>query len=144
MAYIKIYDRNAAMERLDEVKKEAGTYSRDQYTEESYGDLQAALQAAELLTVDNATTAQISAAADQLEAAIKGLVKKDVEVREGTDPAIAYFVDAGSYDPSQTAEGDLFGTLNSVTDQEYGQDSVTGYAWGTLERPFAFPVPNRE
>ncbi|MEE0419151.1 MAG: InlB B-repeat-containing protein [Lachnospiraceae bacterium] len=130
VAYIKIYDRNAAMERLDEVKKEAGTYSRDQYTEESYGDLQAALQAAELLTVDNATTAQISAAADQLEAAIKGLVKKDVEVREGTDPAIAYFVDAGSYDPSQTAEGDLFGTLNSVTDQEYGQDSVTGYAWG--------------
>ena len=77
--------------------------------------------------------AQISAATDQLEAAIRGLVKKDVEVREGTDPAIAYFVDAGSYDPSQTAEGDLFGTLNSVTDQEYGQDSVTGYAWGYLD-----------
>ena len=130
VAYIKIYDRNAAMQQLDEVRTEAGTYSRNKYTEESYGRLETAMQEAELLTVETATSAQISAAKDALEAAIRGLVKKDVEVREGTDPVIAYFVDAGSYDPSQPAEGDLFGIYNSVTDQEYGQDSVTGYAWG--------------
>ena len=42
------------------------------------------------------------------------------------DPAIAYFVDAGDQDPSTVNEGETLGIYNSVTDQIFGEDPVTG------------------
>ena len=43
---------------------------------------------------------------------------------------LLYFVDAGDYDISTVADGEMLGILNSKTDQLYGKDEVTGYSWG--------------
>ncbi len=44
-----------------------------------------------------------------------------------------YFVDCGDYSPNTVNEGDYFGAYNSVTDQVYGEDPVTGKKWGILD-----------
>lgn len=49
------------------------------------------------------------------------------------DESIVYFVDCGDYTPNQVNEGDQLGTHNSVTDQAYGVDEVTGYEWGIVD-----------
>lgn len=48
------------------------------------------------------------------------------------EKGVYYFVDCGDHDPSTVSEGDSLGILNSVTDQHYGVDSVTGYSWGVV------------
>lgn len=47
-----------------------------------------------------------------------------------TDAAIAYFVDAGDQNPLTVNAGDKLGVYNSVTDQDYGPDPITGKLWG--------------
>ncbi len=54
-------------------------------------------------------------------------------IRANVDESLAYFVDCGDHDPSTLSEGDLFGTHNSVTEQSYGADPVTGYKWGIVD-----------
>ncbi len=49
------------------------------------------------------------------------------------DPAVAYFVDCGDYDVTTVSEGDAFGVFNSVTEQIYGYDPVTGMKWGLID-----------
>lgn len=49
------------------------------------------------------------------------------------DTSIVYFVDCGDYIISTVSEGDQLGTHNSVTDQAYGEDAVTGYQWGIVD-----------
>lgn len=49
------------------------------------------------------------------------------------DNRIVYFVDCGDYIVSTVSKGDQFGTHNSVTDQAYGEDEVTGYKWGIVD-----------
>ncbi len=56
-------------------------------------------------------------------------VLKDYEV----DEDVIYFVDCGDYDTSTVSDGDAFGTHNSLTDQVYGEDPVTGYSWGIVD-----------
>ncbi len=64
------------------------------------------------------------------------------------DEAIAYFVDCGDYDPATLSSGDKFGMLNSLTEQVYGADPVTGRMWGVWDETAAdtwdgdAPVPN--
>ena len=45
----------------------------------------------------------------------------------------AYFVDCGDYNTATVSEGDFFGLYNSVTEQVYGEDAVTGYTWGLVD-----------
>ena len=45
----------------------------------------------------------------------------------------AYFVDCGDYQPSTVSDGDYLGVYNSVTEQVYGTDSVTGKSWGIVD-----------
>ena len=52
---------------------------------------------------------------------------------EREDPSIVYFVDCGDYVVDTVSDGDQFGTHNSVTDQAYGADPVTGYKWGIVD-----------
>lgn len=52
---------------------------------------------------------------------------------ERDDDTIVYFVDCGDYTPNTVCEGDQLGTHNSVTDQAYGADAVTGYQWGIVD-----------
>ncbi len=54
-------------------------------------------------------------------------------IRANVDENVAYFVDCGDHDPSTLSEGDLFGTHNSVTEQKYRTDAVTGYKWGVID-----------
>lgn len=42
----------------------------------------------------------------------------------------AYFVDCGDWSPQTLSDGDYFGVYNSVTEQVYGADAVTGRMWG--------------
>lgn len=52
---------------------------------------------------------------------------------ERNDPSIVYFVDCGDYKVDTVSDGDQLGTHNSVTDQAYGEDPVTGYKWGIVD-----------
>lgn len=45
----------------------------------------------------------------------------------------AYFVDCGDYDTSTVSPGDFLGLYNSVTEQVFGTDPGTGYAWGLVD-----------
>ena len=54
-------------------------------------------------------------------------------IRANVDPNVAYFVDCGDHGPSTVSQGDLFGTHNSVTEQLYGKDPITGYTWGLID-----------
>ncbi len=49
------------------------------------------------------------------------------------DPQLLYFVDCGDIDPTTINEGDKYGLYNSVTEQFYQEDAVTGYAWGIVD-----------
>jgi hypothetical protein len=43
---------------------------------------------------------------------------------------LLYYVDAGDSSPDKLESGEEFGVRNSVEDQAYQEDSVTGYKWG--------------
>lgn len=55
---------------------------------------------------------------------------KSVSAAGGTDESIVYAVDCGDINPATAPEDGPLGTHNSVTDQVYGVDSVTGKKWG--------------
>ena len=57
------------------------------------------------------------------------------------DSSIVYFVDCGDYDVTTVSVGDSLGTHNSVTDQVYGVDKVTGYKWG-IDDTVSSPLVN--
>ncbi|HHW01150.1 MAG TPA: hypothetical protein GXX36_16565 [Clostridiaceae bacterium] len=50
------------------------------------------------------------------------------------DESIAYFVNAGDIDPKTINEGDKYGIYNTVTDQFYGPDKITGMKWGVVDQ----------
>ena len=52
---------------------------------------------------------------------------------EREDASIVYFVDCGDYVVGTVNDGEQLGTHNSVTDQAYGEDEVTGYKWGIVD-----------
>ena len=51
------------------------------------------------------------------------------------DSSIAYFVDCGDHDSYTVTGSDKLGYYNSVTEQIYGYDEVTGAAWGLIDDP---------
>ena len=51
------------------------------------------------------------------------------------DDSIAYFVDCGDHDTSTLTGRDKLGAYNSVTEQLYGPDEVTGAYWGLIDDP---------
>ncbi|MDE7296129.1 MAG: glycoside hydrolase family 127 protein [Clostridia bacterium] len=46
---------------------------------------------------------------------------------------VAYFVDCGDYNVNTVSEGDVLGKYQSVTEQVYGADAVTGKLWGIYD-----------
>lgn len=46
---------------------------------------------------------------------------------------LAYFVDCGDYDVRTVSDGDFLGKNQSVTEQVYGADAVTGKKWGIVD-----------
>ena len=46
---------------------------------------------------------------------------------------IVYYVNCGATITDRVADGDKMGLYQSVTDQAYGEDAVTGYKWGYRE-----------
>ncbi len=53
--------------------------------------------------------------------------------RELKQGSIAYFVDCGDHDPTTLSSGDTLGLFQSVTDQVFGADAVTGASWGVVD-----------
>lgn len=51
------------------------------------------------------------------------------------DSSIAYFVDCGDHNSDTLTGRDKLGMYNSVTEQLYGADEVTGRKWGLLDDP---------
>ncbi len=51
------------------------------------------------------------------------------------DESIAYFVDCGDHDSYTLSGSDKLGSWNSVTEQLYGEDPVTGAVWGLIDDP---------
>lgn len=51
------------------------------------------------------------------------------------DSNIAYFVDCGDQNTKTLTGKDQLGALNSLTEQIYGPDSVTGAVWGLIDDP---------
>lgn len=49
------------------------------------------------------------------------------------DPDLLYFVDCGDIDPTTINKSDKYGLYNSVTEQFYQEDVVTGYEWGIVD-----------
>ncbi len=49
------------------------------------------------------------------------------------DPELLYFVDCGDIDPTTINKGDKYGLYNSVTEQFYSVDPVTGHSWGVVD-----------
>lgn len=49
------------------------------------------------------------------------------------DSSVAYFVDCGDYDTTTLSGKDKLGVNQSVTEQAYGKDSVTGKSWGIVD-----------
>ncbi len=49
------------------------------------------------------------------------------------DSDLLYFIDCGDIDPTTINKSDKYGIYNSVTDQFYAPDPVTGYAWGVVD-----------
>ena len=69
------------------------------------------------------------------------IVKAAGKPAQREDNSIVYFVDCGDYNVATVSEGDQFGTHNSVTDQVYGEDKVTGYKWG-IDDTASTPLSN--
>jgi hypothetical protein len=51
------------------------------------------------------------------------------------DSSIAYFVDCGDHDAYTLTGKDKLGCYNSLTEQLYGEDEVTGAVWGLIDDP---------
>ncbi len=51
------------------------------------------------------------------------------------DSSIAYFVDCGDHNSDTLTGRDKLGMYNSVTEQLYGADEVTGRKWGLIDDP---------
>ncbi len=51
------------------------------------------------------------------------------------DDSIAYFVDCGDHNTKTVTGSDKFGYYNSVTEQLYGKDKITGSVWGLIDDP---------
>ncbi|MBQ7278554.1 MAG: glycoside hydrolase family 127 protein [Clostridia bacterium] len=58
------------------------------------------------------------------------------EVEEELDEDLLYFVNCGSHTPTELPKGEVRGQYNSITEQLYGIDPVTGYAWGLVDDGF--------
>ncbi|MFA9462693.1 MAG: bacterial Ig-like domain-containing protein [Velocimicrobium sp.] len=52
---------------------------------------------------------------------------------ESIDTHSSYFVDCGDHNPQTLTGYDNFGLNNSITDQVFGKDKVTGYYWGVYD-----------
>ncbi len=57
------------------------------------------------------------------------------EKKYEVDGDVAYFVDCGDHNVYTVAPGERFGVYNSVTEQLYGYDAVTGKKWGLKDNP---------
>ncbi|MCR5692320.1 MAG: glycoside hydrolase family 127 protein, partial [Eubacterium sp.] len=64
-----------------------------------------------------------------------GIPSQAATVQDRDDDSILYFVDCGDINPATVPSGDQLGTHNSVTDQLYGADEVTGFKWGINDAP---------
>ncbi len=62
---------------------------------------------------------------------------KTVKIAKTHDASLAYFVDCGDYNVNTLSAGDKFGLCNSVTEQAYGTDPLTGMMWGVWDEATA-------
>lgn len=95
------------------------------YLDANWAAFQDAMTAArEVLDNPDAEQSEINSAYDALVEAVNNLA---------ANMDLLYFVDSGDYDVTTVSEGDSFGKYNSVTEQVFGEDPVTGKQWGIVD-----------
>ena len=57
----------------------------------------------------------------------------DISIPKLTVNNVAYFVDCGDHNVNTVSGGEALGKYNSVTEQVYGEDAVTGRKWGIVD-----------
>ncbi len=141
-----ITDVTAAKEQLDAAIAKAGAVDAAAYTAESYAELTKAVDAAKALT-DKATVAEITAAKDAIEAAIKALVPIEVPVlgaiegtikTPGADAEVT--VTVATADGETVAEATAANGEYSISDLEDGEYIVTFAADGYAARSYTAAV----
>ena len=141
-----ITDITAAKEQLDAAIAKAGAVDAAAYTAESYAELTKAVDAAKALT-DKATVAEITAAKDAIEAAIKALVPIEVPVlgaiegtikTPGADAEVT--VTVATADGETVAEATAANGEYSISDLEDGEYIVTFAADGYAARSYTAAV----
>ena len=141
-----ITDITAAKEQLDAAIAKAGAVDAAAYTAESYAELTKAVDAAKALT-DKATVAEITAAKDAIESAIKALVPIEVPVlgaiegtikTPGTDAEVT--VTVATADGETVAEATAANGEYSISDLEDGEYIVTFAADGYAARSYTAAV----
>lgn len=98
------------------------------------------LRAAETVSVDGETYRTVPVAFSGVDGAESARVcdfiyTKSVKLLYPTDEGTAYFVNCGDHDVTTVTGNDKFGVYNSVTEQLYGYDRVTGRKWGLIDDP---------
>ena len=141
-----ITDATVAKEQLDAAIAKAGAVDAAAYTAESYAELTKAVDAAKALT-DKATVAEITAAKDAIEAAIKALVPIEVPVLGAIEGTIKTpGADAEVTVTVATADGETVAEVTaangeySISDLEDGEYIVTFAADGYAARSYTAAV----
>lgn len=98
------------------------------------------LRAAETVSVDGETYRTVPVTFSGVDGAESARVcdfiyTKSVKLLYPTDEGTAYFVNCGDHDVTTVTGNDRFGVYNSVTEQLYGYDRVTGRKWGLIDDP---------
>ena len=134
MNYIAIapYREEADMSGLQKSYDAVKDIKADGYTNASWTAFQTARNRAQALlseaNVPFDKQMEVNEAKRTLESTFAALVK----ISDIQDPELLYFVDCGDHNPVTLTRKDKFGIYNSVTDQLFGADAVTGKYWGVL------------
>lgn len=104
----------------------------DSYTVR-YGTAEGSLDTAKNVTVNMAVINGLTNGTPyyiQVEDSLGGISNLVTATPQPPEGNLCYFVDVGASNVTSLASGEQFGSYNSVLDQEYGEDPISGRSWG--------------
>ena len=134
MNYIMVapYREFADVSGLKETYNAVKDTKEDGYTAHSWSDFREALNKAETLLNEENIPFDRQMEVNNVKKALDSAYDALVLISDVQDSELLYFVDCGDHNPTTLSKKDKFGIYNSVTDQLYGADTVTGKMWGVV------------